>query len=121
MLKIIVKSAKQSHFLHHQAARRSLSIMTTSTTARIIDGKALSQTILAELESESCSVRATKPWFNPTLALVQVGKRQDSSLYVKQKKLIGEKVIFRHFSLRCSSISLLFIVNSRKISAWHNC
>jgi methylenetetrahydrofolate dehydrogenase (NADP+)/methenyltetrahydrofolate cyclohydrolase/formyltetrahydrofolate synthetase len=60
-------------------------------TAKIIDGKAMAQAIRAELKKEVDELRARHPYFEPHLAVVQVGGREDSSLYIRQKERAAQE------------------------------
>lgn len=59
--------------------------------ANLIDGKAIAQSIRAEVSSEIAAIRASNPAFKPTLAIFQVGGRQDSSTYVRMKRKAAEE------------------------------
>jgi hypothetical protein len=63
----------------------------TMPTAKIIDGKAMAQAIRAELKKEVDELRARHPYFEPHLAVVQVGGREDSSLYIRQKERAAQE------------------------------
>ncbi|KAI9487219.1 MAG: formate--tetrahydrofolate ligase-domain-containing protein [Benjaminiella poitrasii] len=54
-------------------------------TATIIDGKAIAQTVRNEVKQKISSIKEKYPHFNPHLAMIQVGAREDSSIYVKMK------------------------------------
>ncbi|KAI8973692.1 formate--tetrahydrofolate ligase-domain-containing protein [Mycotypha africana] len=54
-------------------------------TASLIDGKAIAQTIRNEVKEKILSIKEKYPHFSPHLAMIQVGNREDSSIYVKMK------------------------------------
>ncbi|KAI7871194.1 formate--tetrahydrofolate ligase-domain-containing protein [Spinellus fusiger] len=51
----------------------------------IIDGKALAQSVRTRVKQDIEATRESYPEFKPHLAIVQVGAREDSSIYVKMK------------------------------------
>ncbi|KAG0182145.1 tetrahydrofolate synthase [Apophysomyces sp. BC1034] len=53
--------------------------------ANVIDGKAIAQSVRTRVKDDIASVKAKFPHFQPHLAIVQVGNRDDSSIYVKMK------------------------------------
>lgn len=53
--------------------------------ARLIDGKSISQKVLDEVAKELSEIRKGNPAFKPTLAIVQVGDRSDSNVYIGNK------------------------------------
>ncbi|KAG2180594.1 hypothetical protein INT44_003598 [Umbelopsis vinacea] len=79
-------------------SRTSRNIMTLATT---IDGKALAKSVRTRVKITLAETREKYPHFNPHLAIVQVGGREDSSLYVKMKeKAAGETgILFTHEKL----------------------
>lgn len=54
--------------------------------AKVIDGKAIAQTLRIDIKSQIDEVRKTNPTFHPKLSIIQVGAREDSSVYVSMKK-----------------------------------
>ncbi|OBZ80673.1 Bifunctional protein FolD 2, partial [Choanephora cucurbitarum] len=54
-------------------------------TATIIDGKAIAQAVRNEVKEKIASIKDKYSHFNPHLAMIQVGAREDSSIYVKMK------------------------------------
>jgi methylenetetrahydrofolate dehydrogenase (NADP+)/methenyltetrahydrofolate cyclohydrolase/formyltetrahydrofolate synthetase len=58
-----------------------------TSSARIINGKAIAETLRNALAREI----AITPQLAPHLAVIQVGARSDSSLYVKMKQRAAEK------------------------------
>ncbi|KAJ3361354.1 tetrahydrofolate synthase [Allomyces javanicus] len=63
-----------------------------TATARLIDGKAVSASVRARLQTEIAALKAAHPSFAPRLAIVQVGARPDSSLYVRMKIKAGAEI-----------------------------
>jgi methylenetetrahydrofolate dehydrogenase (NADP+)/methenyltetrahydrofolate cyclohydrolase/formyltetrahydrofolate synthetase len=61
--------------------------------ATVIDGKSMAQAIRTELAEEITTLRQQYKDFTPHLAVVQVGDREDSSLYIRQKERAAEEVI----------------------------
>ncbi|KAH3686886.1 hypothetical protein WICPIJ_002117 [Wickerhamomyces pijperi] len=53
--------------------------------AQIIDGKLIASQIRSRIHSEISSIQSQDAHFNPTLYIIQVGARPDSSTYVKMK------------------------------------
>jgi methylenetetrahydrofolate dehydrogenase (NADP+)/methenyltetrahydrofolate cyclohydrolase len=62
-------------------------------TARIIDGRALAETIRAEIKKEADQLKAEKS-ITPGLAVVLVGENPASQVYVRMKKRACEKLGF---------------------------
>ncbi|KAI8342097.1 formate--tetrahydrofolate ligase-domain-containing protein [Chlamydoabsidia padenii] len=62
------------------------------TIADILDGKALAQTIRDKVKSEIASRKATSSRYCPHVAVVQVGLREDSSVYIRMKQKAAEEV-----------------------------
>ncbi|KAF8926449.1 tetrahydrofolate synthase [Haplosporangium gracile] len=54
--------------------------------AKVIDGKAIAQNLRNDIKSQIEEMRKTNPHFNPKLSIIQVGAREDSSVYVNMKK-----------------------------------
>ncbi|KAI7881761.1 FTHFS-domain-containing protein [Lichtheimia hyalospora FSU 10163] len=54
--------------------------------ASIIDGKAIAQSVRAKVKENIANTKAQFPHFNPHLAIVQVGNRDDSSVYIRMKE-----------------------------------
>lgn len=53
--------------------------------AELIDGNAIAKSIRAGLNEEIAQIQASKPYFKPSLVIIQVGDRPDSSTYVRMK------------------------------------
>ncbi|KAJ3168395.1 tetrahydrofolate synthase [Geranomyces variabilis] len=80
--------------------------LTMAGQATIIDGKALAESIREELRKEVAAMSAASAGFVPHLAIIQVGEREDSSVYVRMKELAAAKagMKFTHHKL-ASTIS----------------
>ncbi|PWA00217.1 hypothetical protein BB558_003741 [Smittium angustum] len=61
-------------------------------SASLIDGKGIASEIRKELNARVVEFKKTNPHFHPSLAVIQVGGKKDSTLYVKQKQLACEEV-----------------------------
>lgn len=70
------------HHLHTMAAG----------TAKIIDGTGLAKSIRQGVADRIKSLQANHPCFQPQLAVVQVGNRQDSSTYIRMKSKAANEV-----------------------------
>ncbi|EKM55506.1 uncharacterized protein PHACADRAFT_256172 [Phanerochaete carnosa HHB-10118-sp] len=70
-------------------------------SAKLIDGTALAQQVRSEVAERIQSLKAKSPRFQPQLAIVQVGTRPDSSVYVRMKAKAAEEVgiKFQHVTL----------------------
>ncbi|KAK3842303.1 MAG: hypothetical protein J3R72DRAFT_141318 [Linnemannia gamsii] len=76
---------------------------TTNTMAKVIDGKAIAQNLRNDIKSQIEEMRKTVPHFNPKLSIIQVGAREDSSVYVNMKKKAAKEVIMSQRALYCVS------------------
>lgn len=54
---------------------------------------ALNRTLRNDIKSQIDEVRKANPTFNPKLSIIQVGAREDSSVYVSMKKKAAKEVI----------------------------
>ncbi|KAF8746136.1 hypothetical protein AX14_000183 [Amanita brunnescens Koide BX004] len=72
-----------------------------ATSDRIIDGAAIAKSFRAEVAARIQATQAQDPTFFPQLAIVQAGKRTDSSTYVRAKEKAAAEVgiKFRHVQL----------------------
>ncbi|CAG8718577.1 14080_t:CDS:10, partial [Dentiscutata erythropus] len=59
--------------------------------AKILDGKAIAKSIREKISDEINQLKRKYPSFKPRLAIVQVGNREDSVAYVKQKEQAGKE------------------------------
>ncbi|KAG0322411.1 tetrahydrofolate synthase, partial [Podila horticola] len=57
-----------------------------TTGAKVIDGKAIAKAIVKNVKSEIEQFKALHPTFQPRLAIVQLGEKEDSNVYVSMKK-----------------------------------
>ncbi|OLY83810.1 C-1-tetrahydrofolate synthase, cytoplasmic [Smittium mucronatum] len=76
----------------HPYSTISMSSENVAPTATLIDGKAISASVRQELAEKVFQYKLIHPSFAPTLAVIQVGERKDSSLYVKQKQIACDQV-----------------------------
>ncbi|KAG4306511.1 hypothetical protein PORY_000499 [Pneumocystis oryctolagi] len=60
--------------------------------AKRIDGVAIAQTIYEEIRKEIIERQAKSPRFQPTLAIIQVGTKEESNTYIHMKRKFAEKV-----------------------------
>ncbi|CAG8539220.1 3907_t:CDS:2 [Paraglomus occultum] len=60
--------------------------------ATLIDGKELAKSIREKLKQEITDLAQKYPGFRPHLAIVQVGLREDSTVYVKQKERAANEI-----------------------------
>ncbi|CAG8491641.1 12802_t:CDS:10 [Ambispora leptoticha] len=81
--------------------------------ARLIDGKAIAKSIRDQAKLEVQELQARYPGFKPHLAIIQVGAREDSSVYVRQKeKAANEAGINITIQKRDSSITQLELLRA---------
>jgi len=75
--------------------------MDTSNEAKILDGKAISSELKKHIKDKVAEQKETNPSFKPGLAIVQVGNRDDSNVYVGMKIKTGTELGFdaRHIKL----------------------
>ncbi|KAJ3200295.1 hypothetical protein HDU82_009024, partial [Entophlyctis luteolus] len=60
--------------------------------ARVLDGKAIAESIRSRLHTEIAQLSAaTNGHFTPHLAIIQVGDREDSTIYVRMKQQAAQK------------------------------
>ena len=60
--------------------------------ARRLDGKAVAAEIRRQLADRVAAERARDPTFNPGLAILQVGGREDSNVYIRMKTKAAQEV-----------------------------
>lgn len=53
--------------------------------AELIDGNSIAKSIRTHINEEIRQVQSEKPYFKPSLVIIQVGSRPDSSTYVRMK------------------------------------
>ncbi|GBB88843.1 hypothetical protein RclHR1_15460003 [Rhizophagus clarus] len=59
--------------------------------AKVIDGKAIAKDIRNQIKKEIGELKQKYPNFSPHLAIIQVGEREDSTVYVRQKEKAAEE------------------------------
>ncbi|GFT13782.1 c-1-tetrahydrofolate synthase, cytoplasmic [Nephila pilipes] len=62
------------------------------TTSNILCGREASKDIQKELQEEVKLLKEKNPDFEPVLAIVQVGAREDSNVYIRMKKKVAAEV-----------------------------
>lgn len=69
--------------------------------AQKIDGNAIAKSIREDLSSRIAEMQSKNSNFKPSLAIIQVGDRSDSTSYVnmKQKAAAEAKIDFQHIKL----------------------
>ncbi|KAI8338674.1 formate--tetrahydrofolate ligase-domain-containing protein [Chlamydoabsidia padenii] len=91
-------------------------------TATIIDGKAVAQNVRSKVKQDIIDTKAKYPHFNPHLAIIQVGGREDSSIYVRMKdkaaKEAGIEITTEKLPESISQIELLSKVKQLN-DAWN--
>ncbi|KAF9973941.1 tetrahydrofolate synthase [Actinomortierella ambigua] len=60
--------------------------------AKIIDGKAIAQSLRDSVKVKIEDMRKVSPTFTPKLSIIQVGDREDSSVYVNMKRKAAKEV-----------------------------
>lgn len=86
---------KSSHSRPHNSSkgsRRYFSDSPRNMTAEKIDGTAIAKGIRARLQGEIKKRQETNPRYKPSLTIVQVGDKSDSSTYVRMKLKAAEEV-----------------------------
>lgn len=93
------------HFLQlrsPQASRRSFHLsQVLSMPAQKIDGNAIAKRIREQISEKIQNTQSKNPRFQPSLAIIQIGERQDSTSYVtmKQKAAADANIDFQHIKL----------------------
>ena len=72
-------------------ASRSSSTATPKMTAEKIDGVAIAKSIREKIHDDIQKTQATNPRYKPSLVIIQVGERPDSSTYVRMKLKAAEE------------------------------
>lgn len=69
--------------------------------AKKIDGNAIAKSIREDISAQIAATQANNPKFQPSLAIIQVGERPDSTSYVnmKAKAAADAKINFQHIKL----------------------
>ena len=71
--------------------RRQFSSGTANMTAEKIDGTAIAKSIREKINADIKEIQKTNPRYKPSLTIVQVGDRSDSSTYVRMKLKAAEE------------------------------
>ena len=66
--------------------------MASSQQARVLNGKEISAGIRDTVKQRIAKIRETHVGFSPRLAIVQVGDREDSNVYIRMKIKAGNEV-----------------------------
>eukprot|EP00051_Salpingoeca_urceolata_P035251 m.28897 g.28897 ORF g.28897 m.28897 type:complete len:925 (+) comp8979_c0_seq1:1753-4527(+) len=84
--------------------------------ATLIDGKKQAAELRASVKEQLASLQERDPLFQPSLAIVQVGSRSDSSLYIRMKKRAADEVgidlVHHHLPDTTTQSELLQLVQS---------
>eukprot|EP00730_Choanoeca_flexa_P018872 TRINITY_DN9200_c0_g2_i1.p1 TRINITY_DN9200_c0_g2~~TRINITY_DN9200_c0_g2_i1.p1 ORF type:complete len:964 (+),score=303.68 TRINITY_DN9200_c0_g2_i1:149-3040(+) len=79
--------------------------------AQIIDGRAIAKSLRESLKQDVLKFQETAPSFQPHLAIVQVGGREDSAVYIRMKikagQEVGTKVTHHHMDQDTTEVELL--------------
>ncbi|KAK9883875.1 hypothetical protein WA026_004815 [Henosepilachna vigintioctopunctata] len=84
MLKIFKQRGPQD-FIQNLLLRNYLAIMSTSTRGQILSGTDIAREIRNSLQEDVAKIKNKLPKFNAGLAIVQVGGREDSNVYIRMK------------------------------------
>lgn len=70
-------------------------------SAQRLDGNAIAKSVREQISLQIKDTQHKNPNFRPSLAIIQVGDRQDSTSYVtmKQKAAVDAKIEFQHHKL----------------------
>ncbi|THY21744.1 FTHFS-domain-containing protein [Aureobasidium pullulans] len=80
-----VTRPSSSTFLSSNIQRAAFSTTLRQMTAQKIDGTAIAKSIRERINQEITEKQAANPRYKPSLKIVQVGERSDSSTYVRMK------------------------------------
>jgi len=69
----------------HVRAEQETETKQSTQSAEMLDGLVAAQDIRNSIKTEIADIRATNPNFIPGLAIVQVGNREDSNVYIRMK------------------------------------
>ena len=86
-------SDKDSNILRgvHSLAKGALSDGAKSMAAERIDGTAIAKAIREKISSDIRQIQRTNPRYKPSLTIIQVGDRSDSTTYVRMKLKAAEE------------------------------
>ena len=71
--------------------RRQISVKSTEMAAKRIDGNAIAKGIREKINLQIQQIQASNPRYKPSLTIVQIGDRSDSSTYVRMKLKAAEE------------------------------
>ena len=77
--------------LKHTVGKRPFSSIPARMAVEIIDGTAIAKGIRERINADIQRIQKTNPRFKPSLTIVQVGDRSDSSTYVRMKLKAAEE------------------------------
>ena len=86
-----VTSKSRDKLVLHLLGSRSISSSANRMTAERIDGTAIAKNIRERINAEIKKTQETNPRYKPSLTIVQVGDRSDSSTYVRMKLKAAEE------------------------------
>ncbi|KAG8186908.1 hypothetical protein JTE90_022876 [Oedothorax gibbosus] len=89
-----------------------------SSTANILSGRQVSKDIQNELQEEVKLLKEKHSDFDPVLAIVQVGAREDSNVYIRMKKKVASEVgvSTRHLQLPRTSTESEILSEVQKLN-----
>ena len=86
-----VASESRNNLVLHSSRSRSISSSAHRMAAERIDGTAIAKSIRERIDAEIKKTQETNPRYKPSLTIVQVGDRSDSSTYVRMKLKAAEE------------------------------
>lgn len=86
-----VTSRSRDKLILHPLGSRSISSSAPRMSAERIDGTAIAKNIRERINAEIKKTQETNPRYKPSLTIVQVGDRSDSSTYVRMKLKAAEE------------------------------
>ncbi|KAK9447887.1 formate--tetrahydrofolate ligase-domain-containing protein [Limtongia smithiae] len=89
-------SRSSSPFIHclpvfTSPSRAFASLHTSAMAAELIDGNAVAKSVRGSLHASIAAAQAKNPFYKPSLTIIQVGERPDSSTYVRMKLKAAEE------------------------------
>ena len=85
----LVHDSKRTSFC--ALSRRQFSSSAPTMTATKIDGNAIAKSIREKINADIKEIQKTNPRYKPSLTIIQVGDRSDSSTYVRMKLKAAEE------------------------------
>ena len=85
------RGAPAGYFTRLQPIGRSLSTNPVMMTATKIDGTAIAKSIRDRIQADIAKTQKINPRYQPSLTIIQVGDRSDSSIYVRMKLKAAEE------------------------------